>query len=136
MDHVKEEQNNIYYITVRQLERAMWNNEIGLVSYFVLFFGYISRPWLAGEQCFGLCEGRAWTAHTASVSRECFQYSLLSVLGHSFLQNSLECESSLIVVFPACLSVRVTRTSSYQAMTAHLHFAVLTHMFIDPQLVV
>ena len=38
MDHVKEEQNNIYYITVRQLERAMWNNEIGLVSYFVLFF--------------------------------------------------------------------------------------------------
>ena len=84
MDHVKEEQNNIYYITVRQLERAMWNNEIGLVSYFVLFFGYISRPWLAGEQCFGLCEGRAWTAHTASVSRECFQYSSLSVLGHSF----------------------------------------------------
>ena len=55
MDHVKEEQNNIYYITVRQLERAMWNNEIGLMSYFVLFFGYISRPWLAGEQCFGLC---------------------------------------------------------------------------------
>ena len=35
-----------------------------------------------------------------------------------FLLNSLECESSLIVVFPACLSVRVTRTSSYQAMTA------------------
>ena len=29
-------------------------------------------------------EGRAWTAHTASVSRECFQYSSLSVLGHSF----------------------------------------------------
>ena len=53
-----------------------------------------------------------------------------------FLLNSLECESSLIVVFPACLSVRVTRTSSYQAMTAHPHFAVLTHMFIDPQLVV
>ena len=53
-----------------------------------------------------------------------------------FLQNSLECESSLIVVFPACLSVRVTRTSSYQAMTAHPHFAVLTHMLIDPQLVV
>ena len=53
-----------------------------------------------------------------------------------FLLNSLECESSLIVVFPACLSVRVTRTSSYQAMTAHPHFAVLTHMLIDPQLVV
>ena len=53
-----------------------------------------------------------------------------------FLQNSLECESSLIVVLPACLSVRVTRTSSYQAMTAHPHFAVLTHMLIDPQLVV
>ena len=53
-----------------------------------------------------------------------------------FLQDSLECESPLIVVFPACLSVRVTRTSSYQAMTAHPHFAVLTHMFIDPQLVV
>ena len=34
MDHVKVEQNNIYYITVRQLERATWNNEIGLVSYF------------------------------------------------------------------------------------------------------
>ena len=38
MDLEKEEQNNIYYITVRQLERATWNNEIGLVSYFVLFF--------------------------------------------------------------------------------------------------
>ena len=39
MDLEKEEQNNIYYITVRQLERATWKNEIGLVSYFVLFFG-------------------------------------------------------------------------------------------------
>ena len=55
MDLVKEEQNNIYYITVGQLERATWNNEIGLVSYFVLFFGYISRPWLVDEQCFGPC---------------------------------------------------------------------------------
>ena len=55
MDHVKEEQNNIYYITVRQLERATWNNEIGLVSYFVFIFWYISRPWLIGEQCFGPC---------------------------------------------------------------------------------
>ena len=55
MDHVKEEQNNIYYITVRQLERETWNNEIGLVSYFVLFFLKISRPWLVGEQCFGPC---------------------------------------------------------------------------------
>ena len=55
MDHVKEEQNNIYYIIVRQLERATWNNEIRLMSYFVLFFEYISRPWLPGEQCFGLC---------------------------------------------------------------------------------
>ena len=53
MDHVKEEQNNIYYITVRQLERATWNNEIGLVSYFIVW--YISRPWLVGEQCSGLC---------------------------------------------------------------------------------
>ena len=26
MDLVKEEQNNIYYIMVRQLERATWNN--------------------------------------------------------------------------------------------------------------
>ena len=31
-----------------------------------------------------LVEGRAWTAHTASVSRECFQYSSLSVLEHCF----------------------------------------------------
>ena len=31
-----------------------------------------------------LVEGRAWTAHIASVSRECFQYSSLSVLGHCF----------------------------------------------------
>ena len=50
MDHVKEEQNNIYYITVRLKERATWNNEIGLVSYFIVW--YISRPWLVGEQCF------------------------------------------------------------------------------------
>ena len=42
MDHVKEEQNNIYYYTVRQLERATWNNEIGLVSYFVLFLVYFT----------------------------------------------------------------------------------------------
>ena len=41
MDHVKEEQNNIYYITVRQLERATWNNEIGLVSYFI-FLVYLT----------------------------------------------------------------------------------------------
>ena len=38
MDHVKEEQNNIYYITVRLLERATRNNEIGLVSYFLGIF--------------------------------------------------------------------------------------------------
>ena len=31
-----------------------------------------------------LVEGRAWTAHTASVSRECFQYSSLSVFGPCF----------------------------------------------------
>ena len=42
MDLEKEEQNNICYITVRQLERAMWNNEIGLVSYFVLFMVYFT----------------------------------------------------------------------------------------------
>ena len=42
MDHVKEEQNNIYYITVRQLVCATWNNEIGLVSYFVLFLVYFT----------------------------------------------------------------------------------------------
>ena len=42
MDHVKEEQNNIYHITVRQLERATWNDEIGLVSYFVLFLVYFT----------------------------------------------------------------------------------------------
>ena len=100
------------------------------------FLGIFHVPgWLVSSAS-DFVEGRAWTAHTASVSRECFQYSSLSVLGHLFLQNSLECESSLIVVFPACLSVRVTRTSSYQAMTAHPHFAVLTHMFIDPQFVV
>ena len=74
MDRVKEGQNNIYYITVRLKERATWNNEIGLVSYFIVW--YISRPWLVGEQC-----SRAWTAHTAIVSRECFQYSSLSVSG-------------------------------------------------------
>ena len=84
MDHVKEEQNNIYYITVRQLERATWNNEIGLVSYFVLFFGIFHvLGWLVSSAS-DFVEGRAWTAHTASVSRECFQYSSLSVLGHSF----------------------------------------------------
>ena len=50
MDHVKEEQNNIYYITMRQLERAMWNNEIGLVSYFVLFLGIFHVPgWLVSS---------------------------------------------------------------------------------------
>ena len=31
-----------------------------------------------------LVEGRAWTAHTASVSRECFQCSSLSVFGPCF----------------------------------------------------
>ena len=66
MDHVKEEQNNIYYITVRLLERATWNNEIGLVSYYI-FFGYISRPWLVGEQCFGLC-GRSCMDYSKCVS--------------------------------------------------------------------
>ena len=80
MNRVKEGQNNIYYITVRLMERATWNNEIGLVSYFIVW--YISRLWLVGEQCSGLSvEGRAWTAHTAIVSRECFQYSSLSVSG-------------------------------------------------------
>ena len=80
MDYVKEEQNNIYYITVRLKERATWSNEIGLVSYFIVWF--FSRPWLVGEQCSGLSvEDGAWTAHTASVSRECFQYSSLSVSG-------------------------------------------------------
>ena len=84
MDLVKEEQNNIYYITVRQLERATWNNEIGLVSYFVLFFGIFHVPgWLVSSAS-DLVEGRAWTAHTASVSRECFQYSSLSVFGPCF----------------------------------------------------
>ena len=53
MDRVKEGQNNIYYFTVRLKERATWNNEIGLVSYFLVW--YISRPWLVGEQCSGLC---------------------------------------------------------------------------------
>ena len=42
MDHVKEEQNNIYYITVRLQERATWNNVIGLVSYFILFLVYFT----------------------------------------------------------------------------------------------
>ena len=42
MNRVKEGQNNIYYITVRLMERATWNNEIGLVSYFIVW--YISRP--------------------------------------------------------------------------------------------
>ena len=97
MDRVKEGQNNIYYITVRLKERATWNNEIGLVSYFIVW--YISRPWLVGEQCSGLCEGRAWTAHTAVVSRGCFQYSSLLVSGSRFFLNSLVCESSLNVVF-------------------------------------
>ena len=53
MDRVKEGQNNIYYITVRLKERATWNNEIGLVSYCIVW--YISRPWLVGEQRTGLC---------------------------------------------------------------------------------
>ena len=44
MNRVKEGQNNIYYITVRLKERATWNNEIGLVSYFIVW--YISRPWV------------------------------------------------------------------------------------------
>ena len=44
MNRVKEGQNNIYYITVRLMVRATWNNEIGLVSYFIVW--YISRPWL------------------------------------------------------------------------------------------
>ena len=42
MNRVKEGQNNIYYITVRLMERATWNNEIGLVSYFIVW--YILRP--------------------------------------------------------------------------------------------
>ena len=42
MDHVKEEQNNIYYITVRLLERATWNNEMGLVSYFIFWVYFTS----------------------------------------------------------------------------------------------
>ena len=53
MNRVKEEQNNIYYVTETLKERATWNNEIGLVSYFIVW--YISRPWLVGEQCSGLC---------------------------------------------------------------------------------
>ena len=58
MDRVKEEQNNIYYITVRLMERATWNNEKKLVSYFIVW--YISRSWLVDEQCSGLSvEGRA-----------------------------------------------------------------------------
>ena len=42
--------------------------------------------------------------------------------------------------FPACLSVRVMRThtliSSHETAQTSSHFAVLTHMFIDPQLVI
>ena len=80
MDRVKEQQNNIYYITVRLKNVQRGIIEIGLVSYFIVW--YISRPWLIGEQCSGLSvEDRAWTAHTAIVSRECFQYSSLSVSG-------------------------------------------------------
>ena len=78
MDHVKEGQNNIYYIPVRLKERATWNNEIGLVSYFIVW--YISRLWLVSSAP-DFVESRAWTAHTAIVSRECFQYSSLSVPG-------------------------------------------------------
>ena len=103
MNRVKEGQNNIYYITVRLMERATWNNELGLVSYFIVW--YISRPWLVGEQCSGLfVEGRAWTAHTAVVSRECFQYSSLSVSGSRFFLNSLVCEFFFECCF-SCLSL-------------------------------
>ena len=80
MDHVKEEQNNIYYITVRLLERATWNNEMGLVSYFNFLVFFHVPGWLVSSAS-DFVEGRAWTAHTASVSRECFQYSSLSVFG-------------------------------------------------------
>ena len=42
--------------------------------------------------------------------------------------------------FPACLSVRVMRThiliSSHETAQTSSYFAVLTHIFIDPQLVV
>ena len=79
MDRVKEGQNNIYYITVRLKERATWNNEIGLVLYY--FFGIFHVPgWLMSSDP-DFVESRAWTAHTAIVSRECFQYSSLSVSG-------------------------------------------------------
>ena len=53
MDRVKEGQNNSYYITVRLKDRATWNNEIGLVSYFIVWF--FPRPWLVNELCFGIC---------------------------------------------------------------------------------
>ena len=42
MDRAKEGQNNIYYNTVRLKERATWNNEIGLVSYFIVWYIFTS----------------------------------------------------------------------------------------------
>ena len=80
MDRVKEGQNNIYYITVRLKERATWNNEIGLVSYFIGWYIFHVPGWLVSSAP-DFVEGRAWTSHTAIVSRECFQYSSLSVSG-------------------------------------------------------
>ena len=47
----------------------------------MLLFGIFHVPgWLVSSAPDSV-EGRAWTAHTAIVSRECFQYSSLSVSG-------------------------------------------------------
>ena len=69
-----------YYITVRLKERATWKNEIGL-RVLILLIGIFHVPGWLVSSALDSVEGRAWTAHTAIVSRECFQYSSLSVSG-------------------------------------------------------
>ena len=79
MDHVKEEQNNIYYITVRLKERATWNNE-DTDSCLILLFGIFHAPWLVGEQ---LLRTLWKVVHGLRIQQvclgECFQYSSLLV---------------------------------------------------------
>ena len=135
MDRVMEGQNNIHYITVRLKERATWNNEIGLVSHFVCD---ISRPWLVGEQCSGLCTvvlglrtQQPCLVNAFSIPR----FQSLDLDFSEFVSVSLLQLFSLSSLFPcgtyAFMLITSLHLSSHRPHNALITFAVSRSCLID-----